>query len=274
MRPLRSAAALCLLGGITAPAGAAPQPVKAAVLRSTGTLYLNQTIWRELNSGWSQFGETPVQIDYTSLAGYGLTLDRIAATQVDVLIFSTPGYLRHTDKEINAIIQYVVAGHGLIITYDDFLWNRKALAPLVGLSTDLLLGTGTWDPFSFELLVPGHPLFARVAKPYATGVPFMIFPQMQSGGWRIGTGQVLARATPHSHQFTSEGIIVANDAGAYRGVYFAHYIEDKSEGANQQDMQVFYNALVWAGTPEPGSGLLLLAGCGVLIARRRRRWSA
>jgi len=262
-------AALGCIGVLGAPALAAPQPVKAAVLRSTGTMFLNQTIWRELNAGWSQFGETPVQIDYTSLAGYDWTLQDIEATGADVLVFSVPGYMHHTDAEINAIIQYVQEGHGLIITYDDFLWNRRALAPLVGLSTANVLGTATTtDPIQLEPLDPGQPLFDGLTSPYVSGVRFRARPD-PGVPWRFDGGVVLANL--FTKVIPRGPGIIAKDAGTYRGLYFSYYIEDKADGANQQDMQVFYNGLLWtANVPEPATGLIVLAGAGCLLRRRRR----
>jgi len=262
--------AVCSAGLPVAPALATPQPVKAAVLRSQGTYFLGMTIWRELNSGWSQFGETPVQIDYTSLAGYNWTVEDIAATGADVLVFSVPGYMHHTDAEINAIVQYVQAGHGLIITYDDFLWNRKALAPLVGLSMSNVLGTvTTTDPIQLEALFPEHPLFNGLTAPYVSGVRSRARPWLPGDPWILDGGTVLANL--YTRVIPPGPGIIAKETKAYRGLYFSYYIEDKDGGANLQDMQVFYNALVWAGTPEPATAALLLSGSLALL-RRRRRW--
>ena len=46
----RPAVAGVIAGPSEAGAEATPEPVKAAVFRSTGTLFLGQTIWRELNA--------------------------------------------------------------------------------------------------------------------------------------------------------------------------------------------------------------------------------
>ncbi len=251
------------------PAGATP--IKAAVVRSTGTLFLGQTIWNDLNTGWANFGNTQVQIDYTSLAGNGLTLSQITNTQADVLIISAAGFMSYTDAEVNAVKDYVESGHGIIITYDSFMTNKRAWAPLVGLSDTVSLGGNTWpDPFSFNLLAPDHPLFSKLSG-YTTGVPFLASPGTFSPGWQLTAGTVLAQATPSFQEFTGNGLIVVNEGENYRGLYFPHYIEDKADGSNLQDMQVFYNGLLWtAGVPEPGS-LLLGLGAGVLFVRKRRR---
>lgn len=248
-------------------------PIKAAVVRSTGTLFLGQTIWNDLNTGWNNFGNTPVQIDYTSLSGYGLTLDQIQATGADVLIMSAPGYMGYTTAEIAAVKRYVESGHGLIYTYGLFRSADKALAPLVGLSELIRLGTGTaTDPIQFELLVPGHPLFNGLDRPYVSGVPYAAFPSPYPAPWPLDGGVVLANK--YTATFPGDAGIIAHETSTYRGLYYAHYIEDKSSGSNRQDMQVFYNGLVWAGTPEPASALLLAIGSVLLTRRRAAKWRA
>jgi hypothetical protein len=240
-------------------------PVTAAVLRSQGTQFLGMTIWNDLNSGWQNYGTTPVEIDYTSLAG-SITPQALAATNADVLIISTAGF-DYADAEAAAIIDYVEAGHGLIITYAtfamvDFRTTRNSdLAPLVGLSETISPGTNTWpNPIEFDLSDPNHPIFAGVTGPYETGVPFMVSP-FPGTDWDLTMGSILARATPSVPSFTGNGPIIANETQLYRSVYFSHYIENKSDGSNAQDAQLFYNALTWTGAvPEPGT--LMLLGCG------------
>jgi hypothetical protein len=65
-------------------------------------------------------------------------------------------------------------------------------------------------------------------------------------------------------------MIVANEGDTYRGLYFPHHIEDKMYGSNQQDMQVFYNGLLWTSVPEPATVLLIgLGGLGLLRKLRK-----
>mgnify|MGYP000900356607 CR=1 FL=1 len=260
-------AALWCIGVFAAPAMATPRPVKAAVVRSTGTYYLGQTIWRELNAGWSQFGETPVQIDYTSLAGFDWTVGDIAATGADVLILSAPGYLGYSDAEIDAIIEYVHAGHGIIYTYGLFRGNQSRLAPLVGIGSSIKLGTGTSSfPVEISALVPEYPLFHGMSMPYTSGVPYVAHTS-PLGPWPLDGGTVVANL------FNGVGSpmpsVILRDSGIWRGLYFAYYVEAKSGGANAQDMQVFYNALLW--TPEPATLLFVLTGASLFLRRKRRR---
>ena len=250
------------------PATAAP--IRAAVVRSTGTFYLGMTIWSDLNNGWANFGDTEVAIDYWSLAGNGWGADEIAATNADVLILSNPAFLTYRAAEIDAIIDYVQDGHGLIITYGKFRSEDRRLAPLVGLSESIQLGTGTaTDPFWLDPQIADHPIFDRVTLPYVSGTRAGTTGWGQPP-WPLDGGTVVAELL--NDVIRRQPGIVINDEGAYRGTYFQYYPEDKSGGSNQQDMQIFYNALVWtANVPEPATGLLVMSGLLAFARRNRRR---
>jgi len=261
---------ISLTGLLCVPAGVAAAPVKAAVIRSQGTQFLGMTIWPELNAGWADFGDVPVEIDYTSLAGNNLTFAQIAATGADVLILSCPGFLTYREAEIDAMIDYVEAGHGLIITYGSFLSEDRRLAPFVGLSESIVLGTATvTDPIQFDLVIPDHPVFGGLTDPYVSGVSTRARP-WAGGPWELDGGTVIADLFTEVIP-AGPGIIV-REASTHRGLYFSHYIENKSDGSNEQDMQVFYNGLLWsAGVPEPATGMLLLAAIAGVLSKRRRR---
>jgi hypothetical protein len=267
MKRFIAAALVCFLSGTPIYAAGT---IKAAVVRSTGTMFLGQTIWNDLNTGWDRFGDTPVQIDYTSLGGSGWGLPQIQATGANVLIMSAPGYMNYTDAEMAAVKQYVEDGHGLIYTYGLFRGADKVLAPLVGLSESMTLGTGTaLDPIQFELLQPDHPVFSRLHQPYVSGVPYMAFPAPYPSPWVLDDGVILANK--YTALFPSDAGIIAHETSMYRGLYFSHYIEDKSGGTNAQDTQVFYNGLIWAGTPEPASLLFFLVTPALLTRRTAKR---
>jgi hypothetical protein len=133
-------------------------------------------------------------------------------------------------------------------------------------------GTNTWPvPIVFDLLVPHHPVFDNISNPYGTGVSAMASP-FPGTDWDLTTGSMLARATPSIPSFTGNGPIIANETQSYRSVYFSHYIENKWDGSNAQDAQLFYNALTWTGAvPEPGTLMMLGLGFGGLWVTRRAR---
>jgi hypothetical protein len=273
--------ALALSVSVGATAARATEPVTAAVLRSQGTQNLGMTIWREPNAGWSAYGDTQVEIDYSSLAVNPITPQALAATNADVLIISMAGTaFEYSDAEAAAITDYVQAGHGLIVTYASiakFLLHspprNQDLIPLLGMSETLSVGTSSWsDPLVFDLLVPQHPIFTGVNDLYMTGVPFTVV-QLLGTQWDLTTGIPLAQFTRDFNDLTHHSLIVANETDEYRSVYFPHYIEDKGAGTNEQDMQVFYNSLIWtSAVPEPGTIVLLgTAVAGIWSSRRRRR---
>lgn len=243
------------------------ETVKAAVLRSQGTQFLGMTIWGDLNAGWSAFGDTPVQIDYTTLAGSGWKVPQLEATGADVLILSNPGFLDYSAADIAAVKAYVEAGHGLIISYGKFRSEDRRLAPLVGLSEDMYLGTATTtNPIQFDLLEPDHWLFHGLAGSYSSGVRSRARPN-PGDVWQFDGGTVLGNL--YTAMIPAGPGIICRETENYRGLYFSHYIEDKSGGSNQQDMQVFYNGLLWAaGLPEPTTGVLAIIST-LLLARRR-----
>jgi len=240
------------------PALATPAPVRAAVVRSQGT-YRYPRMWEELNNNWNEFGNVPVEVDYTTLAGNNLTLQQIEATNANVLILSVPSGT-YTDAEIDAIIDYVEAGHGIIVTYVRFSENKERLAQLVGLSESTSLGTNTFTfGIEFDLFVADHPVFNGVSQPYHSGVRFMAWPKTAGAIWPITTGQAIAESWSLTDSVVRHGIIIANQVDTYRGLYFSHYIEsDHYLGRhNQQDTQVFYNGVLWtAGVSEPGIGIV------------------
>ncbi len=249
------------------PRAEAAEPVKAAVIRSQGTQFLGLTIWEDLNTGWADYGDVPVEIDYTSLAGFDITSFELNQTGADVLILSAPGFLSYTFAEIQAIKTYVQAGHGLIISYSLFRSNDWRLAPLVGLSESIDLGsasTGTGHPLQIDALDPGHALFNGVPDPYqAGGDPIGIAVPTSDAGWLLDGGTVVAER--YNEFLASEPapavIISENPFSGRRGLYFSWYIEAKEKGTNMHDTQLFYNSVLWtAGVPEPSTAWLLLAG--------------
>lgn len=252
---------LSLLGMLTLafnipPIKSEPPKIRAAVVDSQGNEYYYLTIWNELNRNWAHYGEIEVNIDYASLYG-GITYQDIVAASADLLIVSSagPGY-EYTSEEISAIKRYVEEGHGIIITYYSF-WrgHNSKLAPLVGLNETTNLGTLTFDTLSFDLLMKEHQMFERVSNPYVSGIHFMCTPFAGSWAPYITTGQVVARCLAYSGNFQREGIIIVNQGETYRGVYFPHFIEDKYDGSNELDIQVFYNAMLWASAEAPSPAL-------------------
>ena len=228
--------------------------IKAAVVDSQGTDYLEMTIWEELINNWRSYGCIQVFIDYASLNKDEITYEDIAATEANLLIISVAGIpYEFTDSEIGAIKQYVKEGHGIIITYDSFEGKNAKLAPLVGFSDTIALGLKAPSTISFDLSKGEglHAIFRDVSNPYVSGVSYMTATYYQSP-WPVTTGKIVASTLSASGLIWVEGVIVMNKAKTFRGVYFPHYIEDSKIGSNQYDKQVFYNAMLWVSRiPNP-----------------------
>jgi hypothetical protein len=229
--------------------------LRAAVVDSQGTDFWDTSIWNELNTDWSNYGQIPVNIDYQTLNKEGIVYADIAATSADLLVVSSAGDpYAYTEAEILAIKQYVQEGHGIIITYGSFggyYGYNNQLATLVGLKETLKLSTTPHDNLlSFSILMPEHSIFKSISNPYTSGAEYVCVP-ISADEWKsfITTGQIVAESWINNAGNYAEGAIIVNEGESYRGVYFSHFIE--SARSNQLDKQVFYNAMLWVSFKEP-----------------------
>ena len=116
--------------------------IRVAVVDSPGVDFSSYFSWRELEDKWYDHGRYVIDVDTTSLAHEGITLDEIRATDADVLAIpdaccgaSFPSW-RLTGDEVSAIGSYVMEGHGLwgsMATLSIDMPSNDALAPLFGL---------------------------------------------------------------------------------------------------------------------------------------------
>lgn len=274
-RAVISLAAVALLVAVATPVAGAtesPEPINVVILDSQGTWDLELTNWEFLNEHWDSFGDTPVEIDFTSFehfdapAPLDFDYEDIAATGADVVVISTASQFafEYTQEEVDAVTQYVAEGHGIIITYQSLEGTNSGLAPLVGLDEDISLETNTFEPLEFEM-TQDHPIFQGVDDPYATGVNFMATPGVAPASWPVTTGEIVASVDGTTLPVVKQGAIVVNETDTYRGVYFPHYLENMSGGSNDIDAKVFYNALVWTGTTDTECTIVGTSGKDVLV---------
>ena len=79
-----------------APGGRPAPPIagtiKAVVVKSWGGCSSAGLVWDDLNLNWSNYGTTPIQIDYSdpSLCGSSFTLAALEASGANVVILSDP----------------------------------------------------------------------------------------------------------------------------------------------------------------------------------------
>lgn len=225
-------------------------PVKAFVIHSSGTYWTwITTTWEKLNKHWFEFGNTSISIDSTTLDKKDITYEDLANAGADVLIISSaysPDFdWEFTDSEIDAITQFVYDGHGLIVTADTFNFpvpNNNKLARLFGMDETIIWDTTLTS--NIDILEPEHPLFRNIPNPY--NMPLGKITTIPPGNW---TGDVLVGGKYVALGSFNESAIVI-----YRGlVYSSLAIESY---ANQNDLQLFYNAITWAHYEKPEHDLI------------------
>lgn len=213
-------------------------PVKAVVLRSSGNLYSEIiTNWQVLNTEWPLFGDTMVQIDYTTLNKEDITYEDIADTEADVLIISCAYNWEFTDSEIEAIGRYAHEGHGLIATAGTLYQgvpNNNKLAPLFGLDETVMWEVTGTD--LMHLVNTPHPIFTRVPNP-------LIFPAVQTAlpydvRWdsnELTGGEYLAIG-----HYEESSIV------AFRGLlYLSPWLEIIPPHYHHH-LQLIYNSITWS----------------------------
>jgi len=209
-------------------------PVNVAILRSYGTMYPDDFAWSDLNSNWDLFGDVPVIIDYTSLAIDPFTLTDLENVGADVLVAPlTPQ--EFTADEVSAIISYVEAGHGFVATSTTLMYSPDVLAPFLGIQDSLVYYQD--QVVSMDILDSMHPVTQGITDPYTPGYNYISFHPSISGwdGSVLNGADFLALDSSSSNY----GAILT-----YRGmVYFSNVPPLLS---NMEDMQIFYNALIWS----------------------------
>jgi hypothetical protein len=221
--------------------------IKAAVLDSWGSDDGTAT-WNYLNANWSNFGQSPIIIDYVSLNKDNITYADLISSGADVIIisdaYSSSDGWEFSNAEWAAIKQYVEEGHGLIATsgsLDSYNGpnNPIHLAPLLGLdSTVSYYWAGSGQNLNF-VQYP-HPLLNGMNQPYQ---PDELITTTPSCKWNQALhGAQLIAISPDS----STSITV------YRNRVYISNIPEVIPV--HDDFQLLYNAIVW--TSIGGSGWL------------------
>ena len=237
-------------------------PVQVYVLDSWGTDFGAQAPWSHLNAQWSLYGNVPVTIDYTRFNKEHIYYQELVDSYADVLLISTSrsgdwdnpvaaGYY-FTDNEIDAILQYVQEGHGIIatgMTFDSDKLPKHGLdfGPLFGLNPANLYTF--WDGVhDLQVLDPteNHPLFNKIPDTYTTTNGRTLTPGFFMTGAENWTWSHLAGGEYKAMSIqTDNGAVIAYGPGAYNAVYITNIVEQNS---NTNDKQLLYNAMVWGRT--------------------------
>jgi hypothetical protein len=228
---------------------------------------LGHGICDTLNKEWETYGPVPVVIDYTTLVDHSITYDYLSEVHPDVLFVSTImpllGGRVFGRGELKAIVRYVNEGHGLIAAGNPFavgfesigwLSNNSKLLQLLGIQNGLKPISEQTDPIeSFNILFPDLPLFRNITNPYVTGNGDPCVPRGYGSWWAaddLTNGIFVAKSDD------SRGVIVVNSSC----VYISTWIDG---GPNTNDLQLLYNAILWAhycSPPTAPTGLTALPG--------------
>jgi hypothetical protein len=244
-------------------------PVQVFILDSWGTDNPALAPWNHLNSFWSDYGMTPVYIDYTTLNKESIVYQDLVDMYADVLVISSSYTgVRSTDPigeghyftiaELNAIKQYVEEGHGLIVTggsFDtEFLPNHvSVLGSTTGINSgsSFMVTPGVNNMYVLNP-VENHPLFVNIDDHYTTANGSSLTPGFAMVGpedWQasdLAGGVFKALEEPGS---TIYGAVIAYEPGLYNSVYITNFVERSS---NTYDRQLLYNAMVWGRSSVKG----------------------
>ncbi len=230
-----------------APAGTA---IKAVVVKSWGQCSSGSLVWDDLNANWSQYGSTPIVIDYSdpSLCGDSFTLAALEASGAHVVILDDPagGIHQFTPDEITALQTYASEGHNLLGTYLTFGYpiggiDNTALAPLFGLKQGAgwTGGDSSMNPTYTLHRRKARALLRHIPNPYvSTG-----FNESQRPGDGVWSKNELSGARIAGISGDKLGAITAYKAASYYAAFIANMPE---YGGGTQDKQFIYNAIIHA----------------------------
>ena len=220
--------------------------IRVCIVDSIGS-DLTAAQYTVLREEWDNYGEKPVWIDYYTLSRDDLTYQDFLESKADVLIIDNALYnpqfdffhYEYTQDELNAIIQYVNDGHGLIIMGDSFGGNNHVLKEYVGLSNDLsVFDGGNGNAGEFETIL-NISLFKNIETGYDSSA-LVYYPRTTK--WRqwnkthIGTGALASKS------IDGRSIVVVNN----KSIYLSTWVVSPT---NPNDLQLLYNSIVFVNTP-------------------------
>jgi hypothetical protein len=219
---------------------------KIVVLRSWGTqAQASMDTWDDLNLNWGMYGQSPIQIDYTTLNTYPITYDAINGTEADVLVLSGSGYYgtppvgtELDDSENVAVEQWVREGHGFVsigTVLNQEIPNNNDLVDLVGV-VNQPYDRDFADDIQVESGCVGHPLFNNVPDLFQTGFGHTMSPN-DDHSWNsmdLDGGQMCARSPGNN----SAAIVV------FKGSVMISFAGDTVP--TRDENQLLYNAFVWS----------------------------
>ncbi|MFW6176210.1 MAG: PKD domain-containing protein [Thermoplasmatota archaeon] len=226
------------------------ETIKMAVVDSYGTdapYFGVEMVWDELEATWWKYGNYKVEIDWETLDKEGITYSDLRATDADVLYLSNAWtsefYWEYTDYEIEAIKNYVVAGHGIIASggtlSGELSENNMKLADVFGLNTSI---PGEWGHELQDPMVisdTNHPIFEGIPNDYTLGNPGVCVNHDVTRGNVKATGTISSLIGGDNYAYLTE-----SRYGGGNSLYFPHIPEEAM--ANKLDKILIYNSILWS----------------------------
>ncbi len=217
------------------------------VLPGIGTDYASYCCWDYLMLHWSEFGEYPLYIDYTTFQNSSalVTLDLLEELNPDVLSF---GFILRTflSSEVDAIKAYVTAGHGFVVDSGVLYYDSTNWQEFLGL-TGLYDMQGENAIVEITQQVPSHAIFNKVSDPYVSGAPLVVYPSY--------TGWDSSKLLGACYIGADESSIPRGAIITYHGMVYISTIPQYM--SNIDDCQLLYNAFLWSKYAIPEHELVI-----------------
>ncbi|MGY5873937.1 MAG: CARDB domain-containing protein, partial [Candidatus Thorarchaeota archaeon] len=214
-----------------------PVRLKIVILPSIGTADPENCCWDELMLNWDEYGDYPLEIDYTTFqnASSEITFENLDAVDAQVVYSSLP-MEELTESEIDAIQFYVQTGKGFIASGGVMYLNPNDWSTFFGLEEIDVMDVAY--PMSLELDITNtsHSLVRDVPNPYSPGFIFSMYPS--GTGWSPSILRGAGYAAVENILTPTAALIV------YHGMVYLSNIPEYF--SNQADCQLIYNAMVWS----------------------------
>ena len=216
--------------------------IKACVLESMGSGWTGFNYYY-LNNDWSDYGDISILVDPMLLNFDDFTYEDIVSTNADILIIDNAFVdavfwdFEYRQSELDAIMQYVSEGHGLIILGDSFGGNNAQLASFFGFSSSISVLTSNYGSSSYSFNIgpdfENHPLFVGLSDPFVLDSICSFYPADKWIDSHLDSATYAARAN------WNKGALAVNN----NMVYISTWPTD--DNYDEDYLQLLYNAIMF-----------------------------
>ncbi|MBN1558729.1 PKD domain-containing protein [candidate division KSB1 bacterium] len=233
------------------------ESIRVVVVQGPGTDdYSITEVWYHLNQDWSNYGTTPIGIDYSTLNKDDISLADIMNSDADVIVLSDVKYsgwygnYALTTSECQAIVEYVNRGNGLYCSGEtlnnsidqEMQVHVDYLAPLLGLDPSLVYEY--WYSYEAHELLQAdlnHPLWRNFYTPYHFDeYRNSLVPLTANADWHE------AVIDAEIHAISADNQLVVTGMGNRLSV--SALPETDYYYMREEDYQFLYNAMMFAAT--------------------------